>query len=146
MANCCLSHSHLWRRSCTNTAAWDLSGLLASMPGSVEVSVAPPSSTPGGCGREPFSATSSVLRVVPSSPGRLQTVAPAFICIFHTPLHEQVMVLAGDRVWEGSKEEKMFNLVLEACLGFNSQRREKRHSRQRKRQGAPCRRSPPWQG
>lgn len=71
---------------------------------------------------------------------------PSFHLIFHTPLHEQVMVLAGDRVWEGSKEEKMFNLVLEACLGFNSQRREKRHSRQRKRQGAACRRSPPWQG
>lgn len=43
--------------------------------------------------------------------------------------------LLGSRVWEGSREDELSERGLEACLGFNHQRREKGHSRQRGSQG-----------
>lgn len=92
------------------------------MPGSVEVSVAPPCSVPGGCGVEP-SAGISAPRVVRNSPGQLQNVAPAFN---HVPCPviegdsmSKLWSPMGNRVWEGSREEEVSELNLEACLGFN---------------------------
>lgn len=39
-----------------------------------------------------------------------------------------------NRVWEGSREEEISKLDLEACLGFNHQRKEEGCSRKRERQ------------
>lgn len=103
MANCCLSHPHLRQRSCANTTAWALSGLLAPMPASVEPH---PALLRSGGGRLQGTASPSSSdlcpRVLPNSPLGSCRLWPQLSSIFRTQLQRET-ALSEPRslLWNG---------------------------------------------